>query len=113
MALQWTFLKLNQDLFNAIHSMQPKNLHTCTGTMLVYDSQYAKVGVLGIVMYFVEKTVFAANTGDTLALVLRQGVSIKISKKHDPYDREETARIRSAEGFISPPGLVNDEIKVS
>ena len=43
MALQWTFLKLNQDLFNAIHSMQPKNLHTCTGTMLVYDSQYAKV----------------------------------------------------------------------
>lgn len=112
-ALHWTFLKLNQDLFNAIHSMQRKNSHASTGTMLVYDSQYAKVGVSGIVIYFVEKTLFAANAGDALAVVSRQGVGIEISKKHDPYDREETARIRAAEGFISPPGLVNDEIEVS
>lgn len=112
-ALHWTFLKLNQDLFNAIHSMQRRNSHASAGTTLVYDSHYAKVGVSGIVIYFVEKTLFAANAGDALAVVSRQGVSIEISKKHDPYDREETARIRSAEGFISPPGLVNDEVEVS
>ena len=112
-ALHWTFLKLNQDLFNTIHTMQRKNSHASTGTTLVYDSQYAKVGVSGIAIYFFDKTLFAANVGDSLAVVSRQGVSVEISKKHDPYDREETARIRSAEGFISPPGFVNDEVEVS
>jgi hypothetical protein len=36
-----------------------------------------------------------------------------VSRKHDPYDRTETARIRAAEGWISPPGLVSDEIDIS
>jgi adenylate cyclase len=35
--------------------------------------------------------------------------------KHDPFDRSEIARIRAAEGWVSPkgPGLVNDEINTS
>ena len=93
--------------------MQRKNSYASTDTTLVYDLQFAKVGVSGIAIYIVEKMLFAANAGDSLAVVSRQGVSIEILKKHYPYDREETARIRSAEGFISPPGLVNDEVEVS
>jgi hypothetical protein len=36
-----------------------------------------------------------------------------VSRKHDPYDHTEIARIRAAEGWISPPGLVSDEIDIS
>lgn len=112
-ALHWTFLKLNQELFFTINSMQRKNSQTSTGTSPNFDSQYAKIGVSGIAIYFVNKTLFAANAGDALAIVSRQGVCVEISRKHDPCDREETARIRSAEGSISTGGLVNDEVVVS
>ena len=33
--------------------------------------------------------------------------------KHDPIDREETLRIRAAEAWVSPRGLLNDEIDIS
>jgi adenylate cyclase len=112
-ALHWTFLKLNQDLFFTINSMQRKNSQTSTGSSPIFDSQYARIGVSGIAIYFLNKTLFAANAGDALAVVSRQGVCVEVSRKHDPCDREETARIRSAEGFISTEGLVNDEVAVS
>ena len=112
-ALHWTFLKLNQDLFNTVNTTPRKNSQASTNTNHAYESQYAKVGASGIALYFVNKTIYAANAGDSLAVVSRQGVCCEISRKHDPYDRQETAHIRSAEGFISPPGLVNDEVEVS
>ncbi|KAJ7861549.1 hypothetical protein B0H14DRAFT_3616970 [Mycena olivaceomarginata] len=39
----------------------------------------------------------------------KEGSAAPVSTKHDP----ETARIRAAEGWISPPGLVGDEIDIS
>ncbi|KDR67848.1 hypothetical protein GALMADRAFT_79438 [Galerina marginata CBS 339.88] len=110
-ALHWTFLKLNQDLCNVLVAPPRKNSHV--GMQTILESQYSCMGVSGIALYFMDKTIYAANVGDTLAVVCRQGVCHEISKKHDPYDCLETARIRAAEGSISPPGLVNDEVDVS
>ncbi|KDR67476.1 hypothetical protein GALMADRAFT_258050 [Galerina marginata CBS 339.88] len=110
-ALHWTFLKLNQDLREVLVAGPRKNSHASMQT--ISESQYSRMGVSGIALYFMDKTIYAANVGDALAVVSRQGVCHEISKKHDPYDRLETARIRAAEGSISPPGLVNDEVDVS
>jgi adenylate cyclase len=112
-ALHWTFLKLNQDLHESLRVAPRKNSQASINSHVVAESQLYKTGVSGIVLYFVQKTLFAANVGDALAVVSRQGVAQEVSRKHDPYDRLETARIRAAEGYISPPGLVNDEVDVS
>ena len=112
-ALHWTFLKLNQDLHESLRVAPRKNSQASINSHVVVESQLFKTGVSGIVLYFLQKTLFAANVGDALAVVSRQGVAQEISRKHDPYDRLEAARIRAAEGYISPPGLVNDEVDVS
>ncbi|KAF8222834.1 protein serine/threonine phosphatase 2C [Tricholoma matsutake] len=52
---------------------------------------------------------YVANVGKTLAVVSRHGVARAVSRPHDPFDRAETARIRAAEGWVSPAGLVNEE----
>ena len=112
-ALHWTFLKLNQDLHESLRVAPRKNSQASISSHVVAESHLFKTGVSGIVLYFAQKTLFAANVGDALAVVSRQGVAQEVSRKHDPYDRLETARIRAAEGYISPPGLVNDEVDVS
>jgi adenylate cyclase len=38
---------------------------------------------------------------------------VLISTKHEPFDRSETLRIRSAEGWVSLHGQVNDKLDVS
>lgn len=113
-ALHWTFLKLNQDLREHILTSSPPRKNSQASIQTTSESQYyTSMGAAGVVLYFVDRTIYAANVGDALAVVSRQGICHEISRKHDPYDRNETARIRSAEGFLSPPGLVNDEVEVS
>ncbi|KAF8149409.1 hypothetical protein B0H34DRAFT_802408 [Crassisporium funariophilum] len=113
-ALHWTFLKLNQDLHDSTMRLNPrKNSQASINSYMLSDSQFYRSGISGIALYFVDKTLYSANVGDALAVVSRQGVAQEISRKHDPYDREETARIRAAEGYISTTGLVNDESDVS
>ena len=67
----------------------------------------------GVVLYFVDRTLYVANAGNALAVISRQGNAELLSRKHDPFDRQETTRIRAAEGWVSPKGFVNDEIDVS
>ena len=113
-ALHWTFLKLNQDLREALNFSTRKGSQvSMTTNNNQMEVQHWRMGVSGVVLYFLDKTIYAANAGDCLAVVSRQGVCHEISRKHDPYDRLETARIRAAEGSISSYGLVNDEVEVS
>ncbi|KAF8964961.1 hypothetical protein BDZ97DRAFT_1918661 [Flammula alnicola] len=112
-ALHWTFLKLNQDLCETLLLGARKDSMAGLTPQNISDMQHSHTGVSGVALYFFDKTIYAANVGDTMAVVSRQGVCHEISRKHDPYDRLETARIRAAEGSISPPGLVNDEVEVS
>ena len=114
-ALRRTFLKLNQELHDTLFSSNRKMSQSSgsTGTSTFVDSATLRSGASGIALYFVKKTMYVANVGNALAVVSRQGVAQSVSKKHDPFDRNETNRIRAAEGWVSPPGLVNDEVDVS
>ena len=114
-ALRRTFLKLNQDLHDTLFSSNRNMSQSSgmTGTSTFVDSATLRSGASGIALYFVKKTMYVANVGNALAVVSRQGVAQGVSKKHDPFDRNESSRIRAAEGWVSPPGLVNDEVDVS
>nr|XP_031860394.1 uncharacterized protein CI109_004284 [Kwoniella shandongensis]KAA5527466.1 hypothetical protein CI109_004284 [Kwoniella shandongensis] len=68
-----------------------------------------RTGASGAVVYLVDKTLHVGNVGDTLVVLSRKGEAELLSKKHDPTDREETARIRKAEAWVSTKGFVNDD----
>ena len=65
------------------------------------------------VAHFGRLDIVVANAGNALAVISRQGIAQLVSRKHDPFDRNEIQRIRAAEGWVSPKGFVNDEIDVS
>ncbi|KAI6010510.1 hypothetical protein EDC04DRAFT_2905862 [Pisolithus marmoratus] len=84
-----------------------------TSTTTPFDASYRGTGADGIVLYLTGKTLYVANAGHALAVISCRGSAELISKKHDPFDRGETIRIRAAEGWISPKGLIHDEIDTS
>lgn len=70
-------------------------------------------GASAVMAYVIDRTLFIANVGDALAIVSHNGDAVPISTKHEPFDRNETLRIRSAEGWVSLHGQVNDMLDVS
>jgi adenylate cyclase len=80
---------------------------------VISDPSIVRSGASGIVVYILGKKMYVANVGNALAVVSKGGSARLVSRKHDPYDQAETARIRAAEGWISPSGLVGDEIDIS
>ncbi|KAJ7839002.1 hypothetical protein B0H14DRAFT_3869860 [Mycena olivaceomarginata] len=113
-ALRRSFLKLNQEFHGMLMSATQKMSETSTGTNpVITDPSIIHSGASGIVVYIWNKKMYVANVGNALAVVSKGGSAVLVSKKHDPYDRAEIARIRAAEGWISPPGLVSDEIDIS
>ncbi|PCH35852.1 adenylate cyclase [Wolfiporia cocos MD-104 SS10] len=116
-ALRRAFLKLNKHLhdylFQNSSSRKMSSVSTSTSNAALHDIASTRSGASGIVMHLVSKTLYVANAGRSLAVLSRQGTAKLLSKKHDPFDREETARIRSAEGWVSPMGQVNEEIDVA
>ena len=115
-AMRRAFLALNKALFDHLttHSNSRKSStgSNATGTLLTEVSSL-KAGAEAVVVYMVGKTMYVANAGNALAVVSRQGSAKLVSMNHDPFDRAETARIRAAEGWVSPKGLVNEEVGVS
>ncbi|THH27774.1 hypothetical protein EUX98_g6420 [Antrodiella citrinella] len=115
-ALRRSFLKLNKYLHDVLYERDTRKPSTTSASGSIrraIDMSCVRSGASGIVLYFSGKTVYVANAGNSLAVVSRQGTGELLSRKHDPFDRSETARIRSAEGWVSPKGFVNDEIDVS
>ena len=112
-ALRRTFLRLNKMGYDYLHSAaynQRKTSHASISTTYPEKSS-GRSGASGIVAYISDKTLYVANSGNALAVISRHGQAVMLSRKHDPF--EEIGRIRSAEGWVSPKGLVNDEIDVS
>jgi hypothetical protein len=64
-------------------------------------------GASGIAVYLIDHITFVADVGNALAVVSRAKHATPVSKQHDPWDRDEATRIRSAEGWILPAGLTN------
>ncbi|EJD02693.1 L domain-like protein [Fomitiporia mediterranea MF3/22] len=119
-ALRRTFLALNKRMHafwtqsvNLSRKMSAASTATTTAASIAGDLNILRNGASGIVVYFVGKTIHVANAGDVLAVISRQGTAHLVSRKHEPFDRGETARIRAAEGWVSPKGLVNEETDVS
>ncbi|KAJ3763796.1 adenylate cyclase [Lentinula raphanica] len=118
-ALRRSFLKINQNLHDLLFSNRNKNMQaslpggSAASSPEFHDAFIARSGASGVVLYFRGHTMYVANAGNALAVVSRGGYPEPVSRKHDPYDRLEMSRIRAAEGWISPAGLVNDEIDIS
>jgi adenylate cyclase len=118
-ALRRTFIKLNEKLFHYLRDQsmkQRKNSRassTATSNSWMYDPALQRTGASACVVYFVNKRMYAANVGNAMAVVSRQGEAHCLSKVHDPYDRDETRHIRAAGGWISTTGKVNEEVDVS
>ena len=72
-------------------------------------TSHFRTGSSGAVVYLVDKTLHVGNVGDCLVVLSRKGEAELLSKYHDPTDREETARIRRAEGWVSTKGYLNDD----
>ena len=116
-ALRRSFLTLNRLLYDELTLGTNRKLSQTSGSMVGkasgIEGSCLRCGASGIVLYLADRMLYAANAGDALAVISRQGSAHPLSSTHDPFDRTETARIRSAEGWVSPKGLVNDEIDVS
>ncbi|KAH9932643.1 uncharacterized protein B0H18DRAFT_1115865 [Fomitopsis serialis] len=115
-ALRRTFLKLNRFLHDYLYSTASgrKMSHVSTSTSnAVREIVNKRSGASGIVLHLDGRTLYVANIGRSLAVISRGGDAELLSRCHDPFDRQETLRIRSAEGWVSPKGAVNDEIDVS
>ncbi|KAG9081083.1 cysteinyl-tRNA synthetase [Ceratobasidium sp. 370] len=114
-ALRRTFLSLNKTLYDyllpptsSVRKMSQASTVAATKTAL--DPASLKASAAACVVYFVDKTMYVANVGSSLAVISRHGTPRELSRKHDPFDRIETTRIRAAEGWVSPKGFVNDEL---
>ncbi|KAF7337163.1 Adenylate cyclase [Mycena venus] len=113
-ALRRSFLMLNQEFHGMLMSSTRKIPASSPETNpVITDPLIVRSGASGIVVYICDKKMYVANVGNVLAVVSKGGSAVLVSKKHDPYDRAEIARIRAAEGWISPPGLVSDETDIS
>lgn len=115
-ALRRTFLKLNRQLHDKLYSQPSRKMSqvsTSTTGPSGPDSSYLRQGASGIVVYVVGRTLYVANVGHALAVISSQGNAELISRNHDPYDRDEARRIRLAEGWISPTGLIHNEVDTS
>ena len=111
-AMRRSFLKLNKTLHDHLYSSSGRKMSHVSASV-PSPAIHEKIGASGIVLYIVDHKLWVANAGNALAVVSRQGIARLVSRKHDPFDRLETARIRAAEGWVSPKGFVNDEIDVS
>lgn len=72
-----------------------------------------QAGASAVLVYVVDQTIHVANAGDALAVLCRGGTAHHLTTRHEPFDRNETMRIRSAEGWVSLRGYVNDSLDVS
>ncbi|KAF7311005.1 Adenylate cyclase [Mycena chlorophos] len=110
-ALRRSFLKLNQEYHDVVFGHNPAGRKMSIAG-LSSPNDIMQIGASGIVVY-VHQKLYVANAGNALAVVSRDGSARPVSRKHEPYDRSETARIKAAGGWVSPSGLVNGELDIS
>ncbi|OCK75710.1 PP2C-domain-containing protein [Lepidopterella palustris CBS 459.81] len=119
-ALRRTYLGLNKDLATAAtQSLEMKNApavpvaHRGSTTLDLSDDDLHS-GSVATVLFLKEMELFVSNVGDAQALLIRsEGGHRIITRKHDPAEASERARIREAGGFVSRQGKLNDFLEVS
>ncbi|GMK57027.1 hypothetical protein CspeluHIS016_0308670 [Cutaneotrichosporon spelunceum] len=116
-ALRRTFLYMNRAAFDSLSNSEQRNRdmsaqYQTQSTHRTTLNSRLRTGASGAVVYVVDKTLHVANAGDILVVLSRKGEAELLGVRHDPTDREETARIRRAEAWVSPKGLVNDDKEI-
>ncbi|KAG0315946.1 cysteinyl-tRNA synthetase [Dissophora globulifera] len=95
-ALRRTFLGLDRELFH------------------LTQEEGGKPGASALVAYIKGTTLYSANVGDTIAVLVKKSDSFQvISQKHIPWNPTEAARIKRSGGFVSENGHLNDELDIS
>ena len=113
-ALRRAFLGINRDYGNLLLPGLESRRKDSEISLTDRSSASVRTGAAGVIVYIRKKRMYVANAGNALAVVAgRGGTARLITKKHEPFDAAEIARIRTAEGWISHRGYVNDEVDVS
>ncbi|KAF3045128.1 cysteinyl-tRNA synthetase [Didymella heteroderae] len=117
-ALRRTYLGLNKELATAASQSLYKNAYTPPtqprGAVPELGDDDLTSGCVATVMYLKEMELYMSNVGDAQALLIRSEGGHKIlTRKHDPAEPSERARIREAGGFVSRQGKLNDVLEVS
>jgi len=120
-ALRRTYLGLNKDLASAATQLIDAREHPSSA--LVHRGSISgpelkdedlNSGSTATVMYLHGMELYLSNVGDAQALLIQtEGGHRIITKKHDPAEATERARIRDAGGFVSRQGKLNDQLDVS
>lgn len=116
-ALRRTYLGLNKELATAAtQSLDKTAFSTPQGQRSVPElgDDDLTSGSVATVLYLKEMELYVSNIGDAQALLIRsQGGHQILTRKHDPAEASERARIREAGGFVSRQGKLNDVLEVS
>ncbi|KAF3010796.1 cysteinyl-tRNA synthetase [Curvularia kusanoi] len=117
-ALRRTYLGLNKELATAASQSLDKNAYTpptqARSAVPELGDDDLTSGCVATVMYLKEMELYMSNVGDAQALLIRSEGGHKIlTRKHDPAEPSERARIREAGGFVSRQGKLNDVLEVS
>lgn len=120
-ALRRTYLCLNKELATA--ATQAIDAREHPSSALVHRGSISgpelteedlNSGGVATVMYLHGMEMFMSNIGDAQALLIQsEGGHRVVTKKHDPAEMTERARIREAGGFVSRQGKLNDQLEVS
>lgn len=117
-ALRRTYLSLNKELATVATQALEKNgfsppVQPRNGVPELGDDDVTS-GSVATVLFLKEMELYVSNVGDAQALLIRSEGGHKIlTRKHDPADPSERARIREAGGFVSRQGKLNDVLEVS
>ncbi|KAI9654020.1 MAG: cysteinyl-tRNA synthetase [Alyxoria varia] len=126
-ALRRTYLALNKDLGtwanqskdtrrDAAHFTHRGALFTHRGSVASQNLTQEDMisGCVATVLYLHQMELYVSNIGNCEALLIQsEGGHRTITRKHDPADAVERARIRDAGGYVSRQGKLNDVLEVS
>lgn len=116
-ALRRAFLAVNKDLVTiTTHQTEdrPRATHKSSSQQLVLSQEDLTSGGVATVVYLQGTELYVANVGDAQALIIQTDGGHKIlTRKHDPAEPTERARIREAGGWVSRNGRLNDQLEVS
>ncbi|KAJ4375234.1 hypothetical protein N0V83_002320 [Neocucurbitaria cava] len=117
-ALRRTYLGLNKELATLTTQTLDRNAfgpptQPRSGVPELGDDDLTS-GSVATVLFLKEMELYVSNVGDAQALLIRSEGGHKIlTRKHDPAEPSERARIREAGGFVSRQGKLNDVLEVS
>lgn len=117
-ALRRTYLGLNKELATAATQTLDRHAFSAQGqprgSVPDLGDDDLTSGSVATVMFLKEMELYISNVGDAQALLIRSEGGHKIlTRKHDPAEPSERARIRDAGGFVSRQGKLNDVLEVS